>query len=108
MEDIGPLAFTVPYLVPMLENAGANVFLARERDFQTNEVIVDNDLQENWPIQINDLYTNESVVADLDQDGENEIIVKTLNKLFVLGGNGKRSSIILLPIKILAPVLNAF
>ena len=43
VEDLGPLAFTIPYLIPMLENAGANVFVPRERDFQTNEVIVDND-----------------------------------------------------------------
>lgn len=41
VEDLLPLAFTQPYLVPMLENAGANVFLPRERDIQTHEVIVD-------------------------------------------------------------------
>lgn len=43
IEDLGPLSFTIPYLIPMLENAGANVFVPRERDFQINEVIVDND-----------------------------------------------------------------
>ena len=43
VEDLGPLAFTIPYLIPILENAGANVFVPRERDTQTNEVIVDND-----------------------------------------------------------------
>ena len=43
VEDIFPMAFTVPYLIPMLENAGANVFVPRERDVQTHEVIVDND-----------------------------------------------------------------
>ena len=43
VEDLGPLSFTIPYLVPMLENAGATVFLPRERDLQINEVIVDND-----------------------------------------------------------------
>jgi hypothetical protein len=42
VEDIYPLAYTLPFLVPMLENAGANVFLPRERDWQLNEVIVDN------------------------------------------------------------------
>ena len=31
------------YLLPMLENAGANVFTPRERDTQKQEVIVDND-----------------------------------------------------------------
>ncbi len=43
VEDLGPLSFTLPYLIPMLENAGAHVFVPRERDIQTHEVIVDND-----------------------------------------------------------------
>jgi len=43
VEDLIPTAFVLPYLIPMLENAGANVFIPRERDTQTNEVIVDND-----------------------------------------------------------------
>jgi len=43
VEDIGPIQFTIPYIIPMLENAGANVFLPRERDFQIHEVIIDND-----------------------------------------------------------------
>ncbi len=43
VEDLIPTSFVLPYLVPMLEQAGANVFIPRERDFQTNEAIVDND-----------------------------------------------------------------
>lgn len=43
VEDVGPMSFTIPYLIPMLENAGANVFVPRERDIQLNEVVVDND-----------------------------------------------------------------
>ncbi len=43
VEDVSPMSFVIPYLVPMLENAGATVFLPRERSFQTHEVIVDND-----------------------------------------------------------------
>lgn len=43
VEDLGPLAFTIPYLIPMLEKAGANVFIPRERDINTNEIVVDND-----------------------------------------------------------------
>lgn len=43
VEDLIPTSFVLPYLVPMLENAGARVFVPRERDFQINEVIVDND-----------------------------------------------------------------
>jgi len=42
-EDFVPMSFTVPYLIPMLENAGANVYVPRERDIQTNEVVIDND-----------------------------------------------------------------
>lgn len=47
VEDIFPMSFVIPYIVPMLENAGANVFLPRERDIQSNEVIVDNDTCSN-------------------------------------------------------------
>jgi len=43
VEDKYTMSIVLPYLVPMLENAGANVFLPRERDTQINEVIVDND-----------------------------------------------------------------
>jgi len=43
VEDLFPMAFTLQMLVPMLENAGATVFMPRERDWQINEVIVDND-----------------------------------------------------------------
>ncbi len=42
VEDLGPFTFTVPYIIPMLENAGATVFVARERDIQTEEIIIDN------------------------------------------------------------------
>ena len=41
-EDMFTQSFVVPYLIPMLENAGAVVFTPRERDWQRNEVIVDN------------------------------------------------------------------
>ncbi len=43
VEDLLPMAFTIPYIIPMLENAGAYVWLPRERDIQTNEVVVDFD-----------------------------------------------------------------
>lgn len=42
-EDMFTQSFVLPYLIPMLENAGANVFTPRERDTQKQEVIVDND-----------------------------------------------------------------
>jgi len=46
VEDISVMGYVLPYLTRMLENAGANVFLPRERDTQTNEVIVDNDVSD--------------------------------------------------------------
>ena len=42
-EDLFTQTIVVPYLIPMLEKAGANVFTPRERDWQRHEVIVDND-----------------------------------------------------------------
>lgn len=41
VEDLYTHSYVVPFLMPMLENAGAQVFLPRERDTQTAEVIVD-------------------------------------------------------------------
>jgi hypothetical protein len=43
VEDISVMGYVQPYLTKMLEKAGANVFLPRERDTQIHEVIVDND-----------------------------------------------------------------
>jgi hypothetical protein len=43
VEDLVPMSFTLPYLIPMLEAAGARVFVPRERDTQIHEVVVDND-----------------------------------------------------------------
>ena len=58
VEDLWSAEFVLPYIAPMLENAGANVLIPRERDIQKNEVIVDQDwssrgseykeLKENW------------------------------------------------------------
>lgn len=42
-EDLYTQSYVLPYLVPMLENAGANVLLPRERDVQKHEVLADND-----------------------------------------------------------------
>src|SRR5574344_946169 len=42
-EDLFTQTIVVPYLIPMLERSGAVVYTPRERDWQKNEVIVDND-----------------------------------------------------------------
>lgn len=43
VEDLYTQSYVLPYLLPMLENAGANVLIPRERDCQTTEIIIDND-----------------------------------------------------------------
>ncbi|NDW12514.1 xanthan lyase [Bacteroides sp. 214] len=43
VEDLYTQSYVLPFLVPMLENAGANVLMPRERDTQIHEVVIDND-----------------------------------------------------------------
>ena len=43
VEDMYTQSYVLPFLIPMLENAGACVMTPRERDVQSWEVIVDND-----------------------------------------------------------------
>ena len=42
-EDLFTQSIVVPFLIPMLENAGAFVYTPRERDWQALSVVVDND-----------------------------------------------------------------
>ncbi len=42
-EDLFTQSFVIPFLMPMLENAGAILYTPRERDWQKHEVIIDND-----------------------------------------------------------------
>ena len=48
VEDLYTQSFVLPYIVPMLERAGAVVILPRERDIQTQEVIADNDARSGY------------------------------------------------------------
>ncbi len=43
VEDLYTQSYIVPYIVPMLERAGATVLLPRERSMRTEELIIDND-----------------------------------------------------------------
>lgn len=43
VEDLYTQSYVLPFLVPMLEQAGANVLIPRERDWSSFEAIVDND-----------------------------------------------------------------
>lgn len=46
VEDLFTQSFVLPFLIPMLENAGAYVMTPRERDLNFDEYIIDNDLGE--------------------------------------------------------------
>lgn len=60
LEDIYTMGYVLPYLVPMLENAGAYVMLPRERDTNRNEVIVDNDTNPEGNVYSQSTYKERS------------------------------------------------
>ena len=79
-EDVFTQTFLVPYLFPMLERAGAIVFTPRERDWQKDEKIVDNDFTDKTSNGYNetsgkyewkDAGTGFAWVKDVYQSGEN-------------------------------------
>ena len=43
VEDLHTTDYILNYILPMLENAGAEVYLPRERDYNSTEYIIDND-----------------------------------------------------------------
>lgn len=43
VEDMLSYSYVVPYIIPMLEKAGANVYYPKERDTQLEEILIDND-----------------------------------------------------------------
>lgn len=71
VEDIYPMAYILPYLTPMLENAGAYVFLPRERDINRHEVIVDNDVNESGQL-FSQPYYREQTGNSKWETGEDE------------------------------------
>lgn len=85
-EDLYTQSIVVPYLIPMLENAGAIVYTPRERDWQTNEVIVDNNssshkgslyLEENYKRKYRWKETNQpgfAIKHSQYTDGQNPFI----------------------------------
>lgn len=49
-EDTHTMGYILPYVTPMIENAGGYVLLPRERDINKNEVIIDNDTNDEGQI----------------------------------------------------------
>ncbi len=72
VEDVYTTSYVMPFLVPMLENAGAVVLQARERDTQTHEVIVDNtDIVVDSTWSESDAHTGWMHPAGYLHEGEN-------------------------------------
>lgn len=69
-EDIYTMGYVLPFLVPMLENAGAYVMLPRERDINVNEVIVDNDQPMEGEMLYSQTTYRESEGSNRWEDGE--------------------------------------
>ena len=97
VEDMFPMTFVLDYLEPMLENAGATVFIPRERDINRNEVIVDNDLSTgNSFIEINtskiDTLSRGFMMNDTLFNKENPFLLGTYLRL-----NSKENSIKYIP-----------
>lgn len=103
-EDLYTQTIVLPYLIPMLEHAGAVVFTPRERDWQKNEVIVDNDgRSSNYKEEsLKKKWSDTSVPGfaqhyDSYNDGENPFTAGTARQVKARKRNSKISSVIYQP-----------
>ena len=106
-EDLFTQSIVVPFLIPMLENAGALVYTPRERDWQTNCVIVDNDSyydeshyvehsgrKNHWIVDT----VGYAPVKDVYVDGDNPFVMGTSKKAIAThGGSRSEASVEWLP-----------
>lgn len=100
-EDLFTQTIMLPYLIPMLQKAGAVVWTPRERDWQTNEVIVDNDKpsagyfeSKGWkPTKRAGFSTHNGVY----HDGENPFVAGTARKTKSTSNPNRTSYIIYTP-----------
>lgn len=87
-EDLFTQSIVIPYLMPMLENAGAVVISPRERDWQKHEIIVDNDSGKPYYFEVNEKHkwegsTELGFAAHGGNyfDGENPFIAGTIRQI---------------------------
>lgn len=60
VEDVYTMSYVLPYIVPMIENAGGYVMLPRERDVNPHEVIVDNDKNDGGELYSQPYYAEKN------------------------------------------------
>lgn len=92
-EDLFTQSIVVPYLLPMLEKAGAVVYTPRERDVQDREAIVDNDRPERGGRYVETVYPEYAWTTSADTafasptpplvDGENPFRLGTAREIAV-------------------------
>ncbi len=105
-EDLFTPTIVLPYLIPMLEKSGAIVLSPRERDLQTEEVIVDNDAKNSHLYkEKNGLHhwrnTSSSGFANPRAsyvDGENPFTMGTARMARTVQREDKRSEIAFIPL----------
>lgn len=91
-EDLYSQTVVIPYLIPMLQNAGAVVFSPRERDWQKQEVIVDNDPGGSGYVEYGSKRWSSTATpgfafhAGTYSDGENPFVKGTARKVKTTGG----------------------
>ena len=97
-EDLYTQTIVVPYLIPMLENAGAVVFTPRERDWQKEEIIVDNDGSKRNYIEVTNHGTWKTTSmsgfawhAGVYSDGENPFEAGTARMVTTTGSKSRYS-----------------
>lgn len=96
VEDLHTSDYVLSYLVPMLENAGAYVFLPRERDTNPIEFIIDNDTPENRLYQESGLWedgtgTGFAHLRERYEDGMNPFEEGTYRLATTVGGDATAS-----------------
>lgn len=104
-EDLFTPTIVLPYLIPMLEKSGAIVLSPRERDLQTEEVVVDNDAKNSHLYkEKNGLHhwrnTSSSGFANPRPsyvDGENPFTMGTARMARTVKQEDKRSEIAFIP-----------
>ena len=104
-EDLFTPTIVLPYLIPMLEKSGAIVLSPRERDLQTEEVVVDNDAKNSHLYkEKNGLHhwrnTSSSGFANPRAsyvDGENPFTMGTARMARTVQREDKRSEIAFIP-----------
>lgn len=97
VEDLFTQSIVVPFLIPMLENAGALVYTPRERDWQPLCAVVDNDTDGNPSYLEQDGRNNEwrmdsvgyAHVKEVYHDGENPFLMGTSRVVNATSGKNR-------------------